>query len=204
VLEDDIVVGNAFLDFMNAALDRYEAESRVWHVSGWNYPMPSHARDEDAFLWRVMNCWGWATWADRWEHFTKDTESLVANWSDDQRQRFNVDRTHPFWEQVLANQRGEIDTWAIYWYATIFQNDGLCLNPYATLTRNIGLDGSGTHGGPDLYPHVESSLKEFILPDKLEESAEAVGEIKDFFRATTPGETIGRHLFQRLKRLVLR
>lgn len=70
VLEDDIVTSASFLQFMNQALDYYEKENRVWHISGWNYPIDTEGLG-DAFLWRFMNCWGWATWADRWINFEK-------------------------------------------------------------------------------------------------------------------------------------
>ena len=65
VLEDDLVVSPYFLKFMNDALKFYKDEKKVWHVSGWNYPINSDNLD-DVFLWRLMNCWGWATWSDRW------------------------------------------------------------------------------------------------------------------------------------------
>lgn len=65
VLEDDIVTSPFFLTFMNKALDHFENVERVWHISGWNYPIDSSDLD-DVFFWRAMNCWGWATWADRW------------------------------------------------------------------------------------------------------------------------------------------
>jgi len=57
---------------MNEALEFYEEEDKVWHISGWNYPIETDGLD-DVFLWRAMNCWGWATWADRWQYFEKDT-----------------------------------------------------------------------------------------------------------------------------------
>ena len=34
VLEDDLVTSPHFLSFMNSALDKYETDQRVWHISG--------------------------------------------------------------------------------------------------------------------------------------------------------------------------
>ena len=51
VLEDDIVTSPYFLSFMNRALCRYADEKRVWHISGWNYPIDPAGIDQ-AFLWR--------------------------------------------------------------------------------------------------------------------------------------------------------
>ena len=46
---------------------------------------------------------------------------------------------------MIQNKNGEIDTWAIFWYATIFKNNGLCLSPNTSYVHNIGLDNSGEH-----------------------------------------------------------
>jgi hypothetical protein len=41
---------------------------------------------------------------------------------------------------------GKIDSWAVRWYWSVFKRGGLVLYPPESLIRNIGLDGSGTHG----------------------------------------------------------
>ena len=64
VLEDDLITSPYFLKFMNEALEFYKEEQKVWHISGWSYPINTNNID-DVFFLRVMNCWGWATWADK-------------------------------------------------------------------------------------------------------------------------------------------
>lgn len=144
VLEDDLVTSKYFLKFMNEALEFYEEEDKVWHISGWNYPIETDGLD-DVFLWRAMNCWGWATWADRWQYFEKDTDKLISEFTKEDIKEFNLDGVEDFFGQVTANKENKIKTWAIYWYASIFQKDGLCLNPTKTFVENIGHDGSGVH-----------------------------------------------------------
>lgn len=183
VLEDDIVTSQDFLAFMNAALSRYEYDSRVWHVSGWNYPIDPSGLG-DAFFWRVMNCWGWATWADRWQHFQKNPARLMETWGRGQIDRFNLDGAHDFWGQVRANSRGKLNTWAIFWYATIFEHNGLCLNPARTLVRNIGNDGSGENcGRTDDFSCSRLGSEFDGLPDVVEESALAVERTRNFYRS---------------------
>ena len=92
-----------------------------------------------------MNCWGWATWKNRWQHFEKNPEQLINEFSEDMIRDFDLDGSGYFWYQVVANASKRIDTWAIFWYATIFKNNGFCVNPYFSHTKNIGLDGSGAH-----------------------------------------------------------
>ena len=88
VLEDDLVTSPYFLNFMNEALEFYKNKKKIWHISGWNYPIKTYGI-EDVFLWRVMNCWGWATWKDRWQYFEKNTEKIVSEFSKSERKRFN-------------------------------------------------------------------------------------------------------------------
>lgn len=182
VVEDDIVTNPYFLTFMNQSLDKYVNEPSVWHISGWNYPITT---DElgDVFFWRVMNCWGWATWANRWQNFEKEPENLIRDWSRKQIYKFNLDGTCKFWQQVQANKSGNINTWAIFWYATIFKNNGLCLNPVDSLVTNIGHDGSGHNSGEiDFFKTKMISVSSLILPDKITESELAVIAIKTYVK----------------------
>jgi len=170
VLEDDLVTSPYFLKFMNEALDFYAQEKRVWHISGWNYPVKKEG-EADVFLWRVMNCWGWATWADRWQYYEKDIEKTVGTFNRREIRAFNLDGVEDFWSQVLANQKGKIDTWAIFWYATIFKHGGLCVNPVHTLVDNIGFDGSGEHcGKKKTYCDSVNHAQDFTFETVIEES----------------------------------
>ena len=195
VLEDDVVPALGFLDYMNAALNRYAPEKRVWHISGWNYPINPEGLPA-FFFWRTMNCWGWATWADRWAMFRKEPERLLAEWSPERRREFNLDGAHDFFSQVEDNAAGRINTWAIFWYATIFEHSGLCLNPAVSFVRNIGLDGSGEHCGPTDQSRFEPLLV-FAegLPALIEEETSAVSRIRAHLQPA---------IFRRVTNLALR
>ncbi|MCP8689369.1 glycosyltransferase [Marinobacterium sedimentorum] len=162
VLEDDLVTSPYFLNFMNDALSFYNNEDKVWHISGWNYPIDSEGLDS-TFLWHVMNCWGWATWRDRWRGFIKNPEQLIASWDKDKVYEFNLYGKQDFWSQVQANSNGSLNTWAVFWYSSIFQNGGLCLNPVKTYVENIGLDGSGENCGNN--NELNSRLSDVICSD---------------------------------------
>lgn len=183
VLEDDLVTSPYFLKFMNEALEFYKDEKNIWHVSGWNYPISSEDL-ADVFLWRLMDCWGWATWADRWQHFEKNTEKTISEFTQDDINRFNIDKSENFWGQVLFNQEGKINTWAIFWYATIFKKEGLCLNPSQTFVENIGHDGSGVHCGESCsFTSNISMNNQIYFNTKLEENSIAVERIKQFYKS---------------------
>lgn len=184
VLEDDIVTSPAFLSFMNQSLNYYKSNEKVWHVSGWSYPI-ENISEEDVYFWRVMNCWGWATWQDKWQYFQKDTDYLIDTFSKKMIKDFDLNNSGIFWSQVLDNKQGKIDTWAIYWYATIFLNQGLCLNPAQSYVRNIGLDGSGENCGLDnnLSSEILNSKYKVALNDlEVNESEGAVKIIIEFVK----------------------
>lgn len=183
VMEDDIVTSPAYLQFMNQALDFYQNEKKVWHITGWNEPIKKQ-NGSDAFLWRLMNCWGWATWVDRWVHFEKDTQKLIEIYTADMIKHFNLDGFVPYWLQVLQNKEGVIDTWAVYWYATIHLNDGLCLNPLHSYVDNIGHDGSGVNCGKRYDGFSKRDLCSnfrVVFPSKIYESEEVVLNLKYYF-----------------------
>jgi len=146
VLEDDLVTSPYFLKFMNDALEFYKDEKKVWHISGWNYPIYSNMSCQ-VFLWKKMNCWGWATWEDRWQSFEKSPEKLTKEFDKEMILEFNLNGKENNWNQVLNNINGKINTWAVFWHTTIFKNNGLCVNPEISFVSNIGHDGSGIHCG---------------------------------------------------------
>lgn len=203
VLEDDLVTSPNFLTFMNQALDQYQDKKQVWHISGWNYPIDATGLG-DAFFLRVMNCWGWATWADRWQHFEKDTEKLIAEFDKDMIQKFDLENSGIFWSQVLSNQKRLINTWAIYWYATIFKNNGLCLNPALSYVDNIGLDGSGTHGSQERtsYSTQLNRNSQPSFPLEIKEHATGIERIIRFYQRIKPtlASRIKRKLFSIIKK----
>jgi len=181
VLEDDLVTSPFFLQYMNNALMFYRDKPRVMHISGWNYPIDSDQLG-DSFLWRSMNCWGWATWEDRWCNFKKDTPYYIDSFTTERIQEFNLDGAYDFWAQMIDNQQQKIDTWAIFWYASIFERSGLCLNPSESYVKNIGIDGSGQNCGNNDYLSSRKQNNQLItnFPDDIEESKLAVSLISDF------------------------
>lgn len=72
ILEDDLVPAPAFYETMCRLLDRYRSVPSVFSVSGYSPKFFNHIGApqseirEDFFVSNSFVCWGWATWADRW------------------------------------------------------------------------------------------------------------------------------------------
>jgi hypothetical protein len=147
VVEDDLRLSPYFLDYMNSALDTYSDEERVMQVSGFMFPVTLPADVESLFL-PFTTSWGWATWRRAWNHFDPAMNGFDSLKADPAaRLRFNLDGAIDY-VAMLENQRaGRIDSWAIRWYLSVFQRNGLVLYPTRSLVGNFGFDGSGVHSG---------------------------------------------------------
>lgn len=201
VLEDDIVTGKYFLTYMNKALELYKDSPEVWHINGWTNPVKVQS-PESAFFYPVMECWGWATWADRWQYYKKDCEYYCNKFSRKDIYRFNSDGTENRWKQILRNRSGKINTWAIFWSATIFEHNGLCLAPQKTLVRNEGMDNSGENCYSSPLQVVHDSIDHEItfFPEKTAVNDYMYNQLKKFFRRKnliTPGR-----IYRKLKSIL--
>jgi hypothetical protein len=132
---------------MNDALLRYKAESNVYAVSGYSFADDESIVDSTYFL-SITSSWSWATWADRWSIFSKDENALRKIINDKTKVRsFNYDNSYDYASMSRLQLDGKINSWAIFWYLSIFGKKGLTLFPAKRLVRNIGYDGTGTHCG---------------------------------------------------------
>ncbi|MBQ2125310.1 MAG: sugar transferase [Spirochaetales bacterium] len=201
VLEDDIVTGQFFLTYMNKALDLYRDTPQVWHINGWTNPVKATSCDS-AFIYPVMDCWGWATWADRWKYYKKDCEYYCNKFSRKDIYHFNSEGTENRWKQILRNKSGKLNTWAIFWGATIFEHGGLCVAPQKTLVRNIGMDSSGENCYASPLHQIRDSIDYEItcFPQEIVVDEQMYKRLKNFFRRKnliTPGR-----IYRKLKSIL--
>ena len=140
-LEDDVITSRGFLRYMNDALDLYESDEKVMHISAYMYPHKKKL--PDTFFYEVpYPGGGWATWKRAWDHFSNDIDELYAYWSPRWRE-FNKYGGNYLQKQLEANKRGTLYTWFIKWHGVLLREGGLTLYPGVSLTNNIGFDGSG-------------------------------------------------------------
>lgn len=183
VLEDDLEISKVGLQYFNDALVRYAYEEKVMEISGYMYPVKDADKLQETFFFRVANSWGWATWERAWNKYCADIDELVADFDKDKIKRFSIDNTENFWKQVKEYKAGKINSWAIRWYLTLFNNNGLALYPRQSMIQNMGTDGSGTHSDADTAYYVELSTKAVsYFPKEIEENQQAYEAIKYFYK----------------------
>lgn len=183
VLEDDLEIAKVGLRYFNDALDAYQDEEKVMEISGYMYPVQNADKLPETFFFRVANSWGWATWERAWKLYNEDINALIADFDRHKIKRFSIDHSENFWKQVKEYKAGKINSWAIRWYLSLFNNNGLALYPRQSMIQNMGTDGSGTHSDADNAYHVELATQTVnYFPKEIEENKEAYEAIKYFYK----------------------
>lgn len=192
VLEDDIVTSKGFLKYMNDALDFYNGEEQVMHISGYWFPVKDNNPPlPDTFFYRSTSCWGWGTWKRAWDKMETDAPLLRKKLADipGGMKQFSMNNSSDHLQQLERNISGDIHTWAVKWYASVFINKGLCLHPNISLANNIGFDNSGVNcNTEDSGQYYWNELASYIPVNKIElsESKLAIKYITKFYRRNYP------------------
>ena len=188
ILEDDIIVSKNFLRFMNLCLNKYKNNKKIWHINAWNYNFKIKKSNYDVFFWRGMHCWGWGTWSDRWKFYERKPKKVYQSYKNDDIYKFNYDGTYNFWSQIERNYKKRINTWAIFWYEIIYRNNGLCVSPIDSLSKNIGNDKYATHTFKNIekfYTNIPKKLsqkKNFKFQSVISENLDVYNQIKKYLK----------------------
>lgn len=148
VIEDDIVTSPYTLRFLSEGLARYADNEKVFNIAAWTPPhiarnLPAEY-PYDVYAIPRFNCWGWASWRDRFQDIdwtVKDYRTFKN--SPQLRKAFNAGGDDL--SSMLDDQmQGKIDAWDIRADYARFKKNMLGINPVRSYALNIGM-GSGTH-----------------------------------------------------------
>ena len=180
VLEDDLVTSPYFLQYMNDGLDLYEVNEDVASIHGYVYPISGLP---ETFFMRGADCWGWATWKNRWATFETDGAKLLDELNRrNLSKRFDFNGAYGFTKMLIDQIVGKNDSWAIRWHASAFLQNKFTLYPRKSLVLNIGHDGSGEHCGVTSVFHSDierSAINVSTIP--VEENDKSFMAFESFF-----------------------
>ena len=95
VIEDDLVLAETFLEFMNAGLLEYMNNKSFASIQGFQYPI--NPPMEQLVTIRGADCWGWATWKNRWDLTIFDSNRLLSELrSRNLEYEFDLDGSMPY------------------------------------------------------------------------------------------------------------
>lgn len=180
VLEDDLVVSNNFLEYMNEALEFYKNDTRIWSISGYVPKLDiKNIPKSDVYLLPRACSWGWATWSDRWEkndwnvkEYEKEKKIKIF------KKIFNLGG-----EDLFLTLKKQIEfkgnSWAIRWCYNQTKNGMYTIYPAKSKVRNIGFGKNATHS----YKSEEKKWIVSISSDstKLEKNISLDFEVIDAF-----------------------
>ncbi len=171
ILEDDCLPSQSFFSYCQELLEKYKDDTRIYHIAGYN-PLIYTKIPYSYYFARIQHCWGWATWKRAWKHYNFD----IANLKDFIQTKkintiFNRSVDRHYWLDIFNRmERHEIDTWDYQWTYTIFNNNGICINPATSLISNIGFGPDATHtitNTPVSNNQQRFEIVKIIHPDKI-------------------------------------
>ena len=160
VIEDDILVSKTFLRFMDAALDFYEGDKRIWCINGFQKYIFNVPKDYkyDVYLAYTNCAWGWATWRDRWAQVDFD----MRDYPEYIKSPANVKKINEvsyILKPLLDSQyRGALKAWDAQCWFHMVRNDLYAIEPRYQMSKNIGCVPNSEH---------YSSADPFMLTQKF-------------------------------------
>lgn len=192
VIEDDIVTSQFFLQYMNDALSCYADNPRVASISGFcvdhKVPYPP-----ETFFVRGGECWGWGTWNDRWKLFNHNGAELLTQIKKlNLVKKFDLNGSCPSTETLQAAVDGKVDSWFMFWTASIFLHDMYTLYPARTLVKNIGFD-SGTHYSGATYSQQPLSESQVVVEKQaVSENQIMIRAVGSWYKKNMKRRRLGR------------
>jgi len=169
VLEDDLVVSNNFLKYMNNALDFYKDDKNIWSISGYAPKLPCLKNyGKDVYLSPRGSSWGWATWKDRWDSVDWDVKDFEKLKYDKQmRKQFKLGGDDMY-KMLELQMLGKIDSWAIRWCFSQFLQEKYTVYPVKSKIMNNGFnDSKGTHNSGDSFKWKVEAYGNKVIFEKL-------------------------------------
>lgn len=143
ILEDDLIVSNNFLSYMNKSLNYYYNNQTVASVSGYTNYISNNDIVDNYFHIRPCS-WGWATWKNRWDVIDWDYKPAsfiewFALWF----------KCKPASDDIFRMFRDlhtkKNNSWAISWTIDNIRTKKLTSYPYVSKVKNVGFGDEATH-----------------------------------------------------------
>lgn len=152
IFEDDSIPSVSFFRFCKEMLDRYEHDTRISMIAGFNNEEITPDVPYDYFFATTFSIWGWASWRrviDQWDkHYTflddrfsmSQLENLIAT------RRYRND----FIYMCHRHREHGKAYYETIFHASILFNSGLSIVPTRNMINNLGATADSVHFGSSL------------------------------------------------------
>ena len=144
ILEDDCIPNKSFFSFCDKMLNYYETNMDIGCVTGDNFLSSKFKFNNKYYLSKYANCWGWATWKNRWKLYDKNMKfwpklKISKNW----KTNFLTESERQYWNTIFdACYYNKVDSWAYPWTLSLWRKRKLTVTPAKNLVENIGISSS--------------------------------------------------------------
>ncbi len=157
VIEDDLLLSYDFLDYMEAALDYYEDDPRIWTVTGYSPALYSLENcHKSVFFSYRGESWGWGTWIDRWIKVDWKIEDYDCFLSDYNYRKDFCKAGFDLPELLKKQMDGLVDSWAVRWCYAQSRNNMMTVHPTKNRVYHFGFENA---------THVEKEFPQIDLLD---------------------------------------
>lgn len=140
VIEDDVLPGKDFFEFMNFTLDKFKDEKEIGHISGYNQ-VPNNFITNRNNLFRFSNypeSYAWGTWERAWDFYSDEIQPIDKFF-------FECKWSRIVWQNYFDLAKKDlISTWAFRWINALWNNNLMCVSPNVNLVDYVG-QSEGTH-----------------------------------------------------------
>lgn len=195
-IEDDLIVSEDFLDYMDEGLDYFEENKKIWSVTGCAAPLRTLDQySGSTFLTLRAESLGFGTWADRWD---------LVDWNVSDGEEFRTSRLmqdefskvgYDLPEMLIGKLEGCLDSWAVVWAYECYKNGTYIVCPKYSKVLHNGVDG--THFNGDNLPQQTISRETnncfFSDADYLDPAITA--EYRELYRSKEEYENKRKYLY---------
>lgn len=134
----------SFFWFCEELLERYKDDMRVWHIGGCNFQNGIKRGEADYYFSIYNHIWGWASWANRWEKYDVELDSIAnAKFLE---KIFEDKKAIKYWTKIFNNMKEKkLDAWGYQYTFSMWANNGLAILPNVNMISNIGFGPDATH-----------------------------------------------------------
>ena len=185
ILEDDIVVSQNFLKYMNDSLILYENDNEVGSIC--SNLSKNKEKLPNTFFSYHQDCWGWGAWRRSWKLFNHNSQKLLKKIKDQGlEKKFNFENQYDFLRLLEENQIKK-RSWAVNWYASLFVHKKLNLYSSIPMSKNIGFGQDSTNSKITLkVVEIEKNIINIKYKKiKIEELQKGYEAIVNYYKKNT-------------------
>lgn len=149
VLEDDLILHDDCIDFLETALKKFKNHKDIGQINGYSDKV--HKIKNPTYEYNITDfptSWGWATWRDRWHNFTMEPE-VLKQYAEENEVKAKLaekikwgSKTRLELLELLFESR--IDSWAICWTTCLLKAKLKCIEGSGSYVENAGFV-NGSH-----------------------------------------------------------